>query len=132
MSFLVDTDICSAHLKQKGVVTNRFLQYTGRLHISTVTLGELYAWALRVEAPPARLRGLREMLADVMVLEITARVAEKFGQVQAGLLDAGKPAAAMDLLNAATALVHDLTVVTHNVQDYADVPDLRVVDWTIP
>lgn len=132
MSFLIDTDICSAHLKEKGVVTSRFLRYTGRLHISTVTLGELYAWALRAEAPPARLRGLREMLGDVTVLEVTAQVAEKFGRVQAGLLDAGRPAPPMDLLNAATALVHDLTLVTHNVQDYTGVPDLRVVDWMVP
>jgi predicted nucleic acid-binding protein len=41
MSFLVDTDICSAHLKEKGVVTSRFLQYTGRLHKSTITHGEM-------------------------------------------------------------------------------------------
>jgi len=47
MSFLLDTDICSAHLKQKGAVSNRLLQYTGGLHISTITLGELYVWAMR-------------------------------------------------------------------------------------
>jgi predicted nucleic acid-binding protein len=41
MSFLIDTETCSAHLKQKGIVSNRFLQYTGGLHISTITLGEL-------------------------------------------------------------------------------------------
>jgi tRNA(fMet)-specific endonuclease VapC len=72
------------------------------------------------------------MLEDVAVLDVTARVAEEFGQVQAGLLDTGRPAPAMDLLNAAIALVHDLTLVTHNVQDYASIPGLRVVDWTIP
>ena len=40
MSFLIDTDTCSAHLKLKGPVNNWFLQYTGGLHISTITLGE--------------------------------------------------------------------------------------------
>jgi tRNA(fMet)-specific endonuclease VapC len=55
MSFLIDTDTCSAHLKQKGVIMNRFLQYTGGLHLSTVTLGELYAWVLRANAPASRL-----------------------------------------------------------------------------
>ena len=72
------------------------------------------------------------MLADVTVLEVTARIAERFGQVQAGLLDARRPAPAMDLLNGAVALVHDLTLMTHNVQDYAGIPGLRVVDRTVP
>ena len=45
MSFLVDTDICSAHLKDVGRVTSRFLQYTGRVHVSVVTVAELYSWA---------------------------------------------------------------------------------------
>ena len=44
MSFLLDTDTCSAHLKNVAIVISRFLQYTGRLHMSVITLGELYAW----------------------------------------------------------------------------------------
>jgi predicted nucleic acid-binding protein len=129
VSFIIDTDICSAHLKQGGKVSNRFLQYTGGLHISTITLAELSTWALRADAPPKRLQVLQEMLSDVKILEVTIDVAEKFGQLQASLLDAGKPAPAMDLLIAATALVHDLTLVTHNAKDYVNISDLRIVDW---
>ncbi len=36
-----------------------------------------------------------------------------------------------DLFNAAVALVHDLTVVTHNIADYRDVPGLSIVDWIV-
>jgi tRNA(fMet)-specific endonuclease VapC len=35
----------------------------------------------------------------------------------------------MDLVIAATALVYDLTLVTHNVQDFTDMPGLRIQDW---
>ena len=56
MSFLIDTNICSAYLKDTrkgaGTVFSRFMQYTGQLHLSTVTLAELYTWALRSKAPP--------------------------------------------------------------------------------
>ena len=38
----------------------------------------------------------------------------------------------MDLLIAATALVHNLTLVTHNVRDFANVPDLMIQDWLSP
>jgi len=130
MRFLLDTDICSAHLKQKGSVSNRFLQHTGGLCISTITLGELYAWGLRASASPKRLQGLKDLLSDVIVLDVTDEVAEKFGQLQAALLDAGTPAPGMDLIIAATALVHDLTLVTHNTRDYANIPGLRLADWT--
>ena len=33
---------------------------------------------------------------------------------------------ALDLLNAAIAVEHDLTLVTRNVEDYKDIPDLNL------
>jgi tRNA(fMet)-specific endonuclease VapC len=38
----------------------------------------------------------------------------------------------MDLLNGATALVHNLTMVTHNAKDYSDIPGLTIADWLVP
>jgi predicted nucleic acid-binding protein len=35
----------------------------------------------------------------------------------------------MDLLIASAALVHDLTLATHNVRDYQNVLGLRIEDW---
>ncbi|HEY1375939.1 MAG TPA: type II toxin-antitoxin system VapC family toxin [Gemmataceae bacterium] len=132
MSFLIDTDTCSTHLKQKGNLTHRFLQYLGRLHVSVITVGELYTWALRSKAPPRRLQDLQDFLNDVQVLEVTEPVARRFGEVRAALFDAGMSVPEMDLMIAATALVHNLTVVTHNQQDYRNVPGLPLDDWLVP
>jgi tRNA(fMet)-specific endonuclease VapC len=129
MSFLIDTDTCSAHLRQKHEVTSRFLQYSGQLRISVITMGELFTRALRGRAPPGRMQAIGDLLADVEVLDVTQPVAREFGRLRALLMDAGRPAPDSDLLIAATALVHDLTVVTHNTQDYATIPDLRTADW---
>lgn len=128
MSFLLDTDTCSAYLKGHRAVANRFLQYTGGLHMSVITLGELYTWALRAKALPTRLRALDDLLLDVVVLEVTRDVARKFGEVRAQLLDKGLPPPDMDLLNAAAALVHDFTMVTHNTRDYQYIP---ICGWLI-
>lgn len=132
MNFLLDTDICSVHLKGNGSLTHTFLQYMGRLYVSVVTVGELYTWALRAKASPKRFQSLKDLLNDIQVLEVDETIARKFGEVRAALLDAGKPVPEMDLLIAATALVHDLTVVTHNTQDYSSIPGLSLDDWLVP
>jgi tRNA(fMet)-specific endonuclease VapC len=131
MSFLLDTDTCSAHLKS-GALTHRLVQYAGRLHLSTISLAELYAWALRRKAPARRMQTLAYLLADVAVLDVTPDVARRYGEVQAALLNVGQPAPGMDLLIGATALVHGLTVVTHNQHDFSRIPGLAIDDWLIP
>jgi predicted nucleic acid-binding protein len=75
------------------------------------------------------LQALLDLLNDVTVLDVTEHMGWKFGELQAALFDAGKPAPETDLLIAATALVYDLTLVTHNVRDFANVPGLMVQDW---
>lgn len=131
MSFLLDTDTCSAYLKGNRRVFNRLIQHAGGLHVSVITLGELYTWALRAKASPDRLYKLNGLLDDLVVLDVTFHVARRFGELRAELLDKGLPPPEMDLLIAATALTHDLTVVTHNTQDFAHVGGLRTLDWLI-
>ena len=43
--------------------------------------------------------------------------------------DIGTPMPDVDALIAATALVHDMTLVTHNAVDFQPVAGLRFVDW---
>lgn len=132
MSFLVDTDICSAYIKGSKPVFSRFVQYGGRLSITTLTLGELFTWALRAKASPQRLQDVYDLQKLVAVLDVTPDAARKFGEVRAWQLDHGGAAPDFDSLNAAVALVHSLTLVTHNVQDYGNFPGLSVIDWLAP
>jgi tRNA(fMet)-specific endonuclease VapC len=132
MSFLLDTDTYSAHLKVPGLLTGRFLQYMGRLHVSTITMSELYDWALQARASPKRLLGVNDLLNDLTVLDVDLAVARKYGELQAGFRDVGQPAPEMDLLIGSTALIHGLTLVTHNVQDFVNIPGLHIVDWLAP
>ncbi len=129
MSFLLDTDICSVHLIGNLPISSRFLQYTGRLHVSVLTVSELYTWSKRAAAPPKRLAAVLEMLMAIRLIDVDHEVARQAGELRATLLDRGQPIASMDLHIAATALVHGLTLVTHNVRHFAPVPNLLIEDW---
>lgn len=97
MSFLLDTDICSAYLKRNNAVANRFIQYGGRLYLSAASLGELYTWALRAGVSPVRMQKLLDMLPLVQLLDVNSDVARKFGELDAYLLDRGLVVTDIDL-----------------------------------
>jgi predicted nucleic acid-binding protein len=132
VSFLLDTDTCSAYLKGNRLVSNKMMQYAGRLAISAATAGELFTWALRAKAPPSRLHGVTDLLKDVTLLVVDEQVARQFGEIRAKLIDQGITVGEMDLLIASTALLHGLTLVTHNTADFTKVPGLPLDDWLIP
>ena len=132
MSFLIDTDICSAYLKDDRIVVGKMMLHYGGLSVSTVTAGELLVWALRAKASTGRLQKVQDLLAAVHIIGVDLDVAQKYGEIRAALLDQGQDPGPMDLLNAATALVYNMTMVTHNVADYSLVPGLAIEDWQVP
>ena len=133
MSFLLDTDTCSAHLKRPSGLMHRFVQHSGGLSIPTIVLGELYAWAYHRQNPGSIIQRIEnDLLPDVALLDFDLDCAKEFGRVRGLLLQQGISVSKMDLLIASVALVHNLTVVTHNTVDYQNVPGLRLEDWLIP
>ncbi|HEY2154949.1 MAG TPA: type II toxin-antitoxin system VapC family toxin [Isosphaeraceae bacterium] len=133
MSFLLDTDTCSQHLKRPSGLIHRFIQHAGRLFIPTIVLGELYACAYQRSDPSPLLRSIQDdLLRDVAVIPFDEPSAREFGRIRGALLRRGIAKGRMDLLIASVALAHDLTVVTHNTNDYVHVPGLRLADWLAP
>src|SRR4051812_31201818 len=126
MSFLLDTDICSAYLKGNRHVFNRFVQHSGGLHVSTVAMGELYTWGHRSASAAKRLADIADFLAGVTVVPVSLDVSLEFGRSRAAQMDAGVGMDAADLLIACTAIVHDFTLVTHNVKHFEPVRGLRI------
>jgi tRNA(fMet)-specific endonuclease VapC len=57
--------------------------------------------------------------------------ADHCGRLRSELAAAGTPIGPNDLLIAATALAHELTLVTHNVREFSRVANLRVEDWEV-
>jgi tRNA(fMet)-specific endonuclease VapC len=72
------------------------------------------------------------LLQEVHVLVFDAICAEKSGEVRGTLLQQGISIPTADLIIGCTALVHDLTLVTHNTADFQQIPGLRLDDWLAP
>lgn len=133
MSFLLDTDTCSAHLKRPSGLMHRFVQHSGGLFIATIVLGELYTWAYHRRKSTSLIRRIEDdLLLDVKVLDFDSACAKEFGRVRGRLLQQGISVSRVDLLIGAVALVHKLTLVTHNTTDFQNIPGLRLDDWLTP
>jgi predicted nucleic acid-binding protein len=101
------------------------------LHLSLLTLGEIAKGvamaerrdAIRGAALSQWLDGLRREYAD-RIIGIDGKIAETWGR-----LSSGRSIPIVDALPAATALVHDLTLVTRNTRDIADIGVRTINPW---
>ena len=133
MSFLLDTNIVSFHLKRPSGLTHRFVQHSGRLYVSSVALAELYVWAFGKAKPESTLSAIETMLRkEVSRLDFDDDCAQKFGQLRVDLIRRGVGVGPLDLLIASVALVYDLTLVTNNTADFQNIPGIRLEDWLTP
>lgn len=132
MTHLLDTNICSAHMRRLGGLAHRFFQHARGLTISAVVLAELYTGAYKRTNPDRILSLIADLLLEITVLDFDRTCAREFGKVKGELLQKGVSIPEVDLMIAAAALVYDLTLVTHNTADFRDIPGLRLEDWLTP
>jgi predicted nucleic acid-binding protein len=112
LTTLVDTSVLV------GVQGAADVQLDGGWAVSAVAVGELDAGVLLATDPAvraARLRRLTAVLAVAPVLDVDRAVAARFGELRA----AAHRAATNDLWIAATALAHDLTLLTGDMRQAA-------------
>ena len=77
-----------------------------------------------------RLAGIARLKRSYPVHDLDHAVAERYGSIVREIGFAR--ARVFDRLIAATALVHDLTLITINAADFRDIPDLKLEVWPSP
>ncbi|MGB4116896.1 MAG: type II toxin-antitoxin system VapC family toxin [Polaromonas sp.] len=129
MKYLLDTNAVTAWAKKDSSVIARLQRLApSDLAISVLTEHELlYGIAYN---PQFKLRGVLErLLAMLPKLPLDSAIVAKAALVRADLRRRGLPIGPYDLLIAATALEHGLTMVTHNAREFERVSGLQVEDW---
>ena len=131
--YLLDTDTVIYALKgEPDVVRNLALHADDPLGVSVITLMELYYGAFRSRQVAGNLAKVRALEKAVRVWDLQADAAEVFGALKAQLESDGARLDDFDLGIAACALVHNLTLVSHNSAHFARVRGLRLDDWCAP
>ena len=130
MAFLFDTDAISELLRPRPAkLYINWLQEVPREEqfTSAVVIGELYKGAYRSHARDRHINQIeRRILPAVTVLPYDTQVAKVFGKIRARLEESGAILPDADLQIAATALGHDLEMVTGNLRHFRRISGLKL------
>jgi tRNA(fMet)-specific endonuclease VapC len=129
MAYLIDSDWVIDHLSEveEAVELLSHLVADG-IAISIITYMEVYQGILRSPNKEQARAQFEAFLDAVPILPFSLALARRCAQLRQTLKAQGKRvnSRALDLVIAATALEHDLILVTRNTHDYADIADLKL------
>lgn len=134
MNYLLDTNVISELVSPtpnpKVIKWISLIPITA-FYLSVLTFGEIRKGIEKVKDNKRKKKLLVWLEHDLVamfgprVLSVSVQVADRWGRLQ-GQVKRTLPA--IDSLIAATALHHDLALVTRNVEDFLDCPSLEIIN----
>lgn len=133
MTHLLDANIIIAILKGKADGQRASLRLAelpaAEVAVCSVVEAELWHGAEKYRVPQQRRDDLRELLAPHDSLPFDSLCVPHYARIRHHLEQQGQKIGGNDLMIAAIACAHDLTLATHNGAEFRRVPELRVEDW---
>ena len=128
--FMLDTDISSYIIRRRPEsLAQHFERHAEEICVSVITAAELRFGVERSKS--TKLAAMVESYLDrLSILDWTNAVTPHYARIRAALERVGKPMGNADLMIAAHAVSEGATVVTNNVRHFANVPGLKVQEWT--
>jgi tRNA(fMet)-specific endonuclease VapC len=132
--YLLDTNACIALINAASASVRARLEEAidadQKVLVSAIVDFELWYGVGKSTRSESNARLVEKFLAGpVSLLAFDFEDAKVAGRVRASLEVAGKPIGAYDVLIAAQALRHKLTLVTANVREFGRIKDLKWEDW---
>jgi tRNA(fMet)-specific endonuclease VapC len=129
MPYLVDSNIVVDHLLDVPTASALLEQLAPEgIAISIVTYMEAFQGVEQSSELERAREKFHAFLAGVLILPLSFAVAERCARLRKTLKTQNKRvnSRALDLIIAATALEYDLTLVTENIKDFEDIPDITL------
>ncbi len=126
MNYMLDTDVIVDHLRRR-----RLLELPAEeesFAVSIITVGELYSGVYRSRREDESLRAVEEFLKreGVQIISLSTDTMRRFAKLSAQLDRDGMHVDDFDVLIAATAVEHGLTLLTRNRKHFGRIEGLKV------
>ena len=129
MQYLADTDWVIGYQRGVASVVQRFESLL--LHgigLSIISVAELYDGILGSPHPAGGERSLRDFLAmGIDIVDVDAEICRIFARERVRLRAVGMLIPDFDLMIGATALRHNLTLLSNNRRHFERLPGLRII-----
>ena len=134
MVYLVDTNTCVEYLRLRNSAVGARFAVTppGNIRLCSVVKADIYHGAHRSQQVQQCLVKVENFLRPFLSIPFEDDAAREYGRLRADLERRGLVIGPHDLQIAAIALVHGLTLVTHNTREFRDVTGLNLEDWQAP
>ena len=127
---VVDTDVVSFVFKNHPIGSQYDADLADRtLIVSFMTLAELDRWTMQSKWSAPRRNWLRLYLESFVLMPYDRALCTKWAEVTVAAQASGYRIECADAWIAATALLYDLPLVTHNRGDYRGVPNLLKIQF---
>ncbi|MEH2125651.1 type II toxin-antitoxin system VapC family toxin [Nostoc sp.] len=127
--YLLDTNICIALLKENPQAVKNFNRYFSKCYLSTIIVAELYKGVYYSQQMSKNLENLQQFTDLLPIEPFDLEAAIEFGKIQSELKNIGKPTGELDALIAAVARSHNDILVTNNIKDFTNIPNLQLENW---
>ena len=131
--FLLDTCTVSDIIKNNELVIRHYKQWSAYpMYLSAVSCFELeYGFAKNLSVKQKLNKPYQALLQNVEILNFNKIMAAISGDSRSILEKKSPPIGPYDILIAATALAHNLTLVTSNTSEFQRIPDLKLKNWRL-
>ena len=132
MTWLLDTNACVDYLRSGSgsVIAEHLAEKNAEdIVLCSVVRAELLFGALRSRRVAENLAKVRRFLSKFASLPFDDAAAETYGRIRADLTDRGLTIGPNDLFIASIAQTSNVTLVTHNVDEFGRVAGLTIEDW---
>jgi predicted nucleic acid-binding protein len=129
---MVDTNVFIRFEKNGTTIDWAQWEQSEKVFVSVVTVSELLIGVHRANTEERRQRRsgfVEAIISSVAVLDFTIESARVHAELYAELAKTGQMIGAHDLIIAATARHHNLSILTDNVGEFARVRGLRVIPF---